>query len=314
MRVVVTPPVTEPVTLAEVASFCRLDDTNQEPAPGALTCALATTPVAGNVNTGPHRYLATFVTADGETQAGIVSAAVTVADNAVNGQVALTAIPLGGSSVTSRKLYRTVAGGSTYLLLATIANNTATTYTDNIADASLGAGAPTTNTTGDPLLRMLITAARQHAEQELGRYLITQTVDAYFHEFPDYDDDEDGRFYLPPIQTVIGITYTDTDGVAQTLATNLYLVDDVSRPARIERAYGCSWPSVREQMSAVKVRFTAGYGAAADVPDCIKNWMMIRIKTLWDQRDQNVKQLGMPTFEPQFVDSLLDPERVHGRV
>lgn len=314
MIVVVTPPATEPLTLAEVAAHCRIDDTNQENAPSAPTAALASPVAPGNVDNGAHRYLVTYVTADGETQAGVASAAVTVADKTVNGQVALTGIPLGGASVTARKIYRTLAGGTTYALLATITNNTATTYTDNIADASLGVGAPTTNTTGDPLLNMLITAARQHAEQELRRYLVTQTVDAYFHEFPDEDDDEYLRFNLPPLQSVTSIMYLDIDGVEQTLAASQYLVDAISRPARIEPAYGVVWPASREQMNAVKVRFVAGYGAASAVPACIKNWMLMRIKTLWDQRDQLTKQLEMPVFEPAFVDALLDPERVTGRV
>jgi hypothetical protein len=60
--------------------------------------------------------------------------------------VPLTSIPTGITGVTDRKLYRTAAGGSQLKLLATIANNTATTYTDTIADGSLGANAPTTNT------------------------------------------------------------------------------------------------------------------------------------------------------------------------
>ena len=167
--VVVTPPTTEPLTLDEVASHCRLDATNQEPAPSAPTAALVSPAAAGNVDNGAHRYLVTYVTADGETQAGIVSSAVTVADKTINGKVLVSGIPLGGSSVTARKLYRTVAAGATYLLLATIADNTTTTYTDNIADSALGAGAPTTNTTGDPLLNMLIQAVRQHAETYLKR-------------------------------------------------------------------------------------------------------------------------------------------------
>ena len=74
----------------------------------------------------------------------------TVVDAAVNGQVALTAIPTGSPGiVTSRKIYRTVAGGSAWLLQSTIANNTATTATDNVADASLGAAIPTANTATD---------------------------------------------------------------------------------------------------------------------------------------------------------------------
>lgn len=302
--IVVTPPATEPVTLAEVTAHCRIDDTNQENAPSAPTAALAAAPIAGNVDNGAHRYLVTYVTADGETQAGVASAAVTVADKTVNGQVTLTNIPLGGASVTARKLYRTLAGGTTYALLTTIANNTATTYTDNIADASLGIGAPTTNTTGDPMLNMLIPAARQHAETYLKRALITQTLDLHLDCFPCW------AIKLPPLQSVTAITYFDSNGVEQTLAADQYLVDSTTQPARITPAYGLVWPVTQYRNNAVKVRFIAGYGAASTVPTCVKNWMLIRIKTLWDQRDQLTKQLGMPVFEPTWVDSLLDPEVV----
>jgi len=115
---------------------------------------------------------------------------------------------------------------------------------------------------------------------------------------------------LPPLQSVTAITYFDSNGVEQTLAADQYLVDSTTQPARITPAYGLVWPVTQWRHNAVKVRFVAGYGAASAVPACIKNWMLIRIKTLWDQRDQLVKQLGMPTFEPAFVDGLLDPETV----
>jgi uncharacterized phiE125 gp8 family phage protein len=316
--VVYTAAATEPLTVAEVMAHCRIDASNTEPAPGIITAALAGTPIAGNVDNGAHRYLATFVTANGETQAGTVSAVVTVTDKTVNGKVSLTAIPLGGSLVTSRKIYRTAAGGSTYLLLATIADNTTTTYTDNIADSSLGAGAPSTNTTTDPLINVLIASARAAAEQELHRYLITQTLDAYFDEFPAYPNDRFaiGRhFRLPPLQSVTSITYVDTDGVTQTLAADQYLVDAKSQPARIDPAYGVSWPSTREQSNAVIVRFIAGYGAASAVPACIKNWMLLRIASAWDNRSALVAgPSGMIELPPCYVDGLLDSERVVGRL
>lgn len=302
--VVVTPPATEPLSIAEVLAHCRLDETNQEPAPSAPTVALASPAAPGNVDNGAHRYAVVFRTADGATQLGVVSSAVTVADKTVNGQVTVTGIPIGGALVTARDLYRTAAGGSTYMLLATIANNTATTYTDNIADASLGAGAPATNTTGDPLLNMLIQTARQHAETYLKRALITQTVDLHLDCFPCWE------IKLPPLQSVTSVTYFDTNGTEQTLAADQYLVDSTTQPARITPAFGLVWPVTQYRNNAVKVRFVAGYGAASAVPACVKNWMLVRVKTLWDQRDQLTKQLGMPVFEPAWVDSLLDPEVV----
>ena len=73
-------PTVEPVTVQEVMAWSRLDASNLEPAPGALTCALASPVAPGNVEAGAHRYLATFTTPTGETLAGTVSAAATVAD------------------------------------------------------------------------------------------------------------------------------------------------------------------------------------------------------------------------------------------
>jgi len=299
--VVYAAPATEPVSVAEVLQHCRIDASNQEPAPGVITVALGAG--AGNVDNGAHRYLCTFVTADGETQAGDISAAVTVADKSVNGKASLSAIPIGGSIVTSRKIYRTAAGGSTYLLLTTIADNTTTTYADNTADSSLGAEAPSTNTTGDQLLNVLIKSARQYAEQLLGRYLITQTVDLYLDEFPTQ------AINMRPLQSVTEITYVDTAGDTQTLSAADYIVDSTGSPARITPAYGVSWPSTRDQVNAVKVRFVAGYGSASAVPQCVRNWMLMRIKQLYDQRDMiNVGNI-VTEFPQAYVDGLLDPER-----
>lgn len=323
--VVFTPPATEPLTVAEVMAHCRIDAASQEPAPGVLAAALAALPIAGNVDNGAHRYLTTFVTPAGETQAGTISAAVTVADKAVNGRVELSAIPIGGALVTARKLYRTVAGGTAYLLFATIAENTTTTYTDNVADASLGAGAPSVNTTDDPLLAMLIAAARAAAELELHRYLVTQTVDLNLDCFPGQDPrwfeghqsrmcyGSEYEIHLPPLVSVISITYVDSDGAPQTLAADQYLVDAKSQPARIAPAYGLSWPATRQQANAVTVRFVAGYGAAAAVPACIKHWMLLQIKSGYDSRDQFVPGMIMAKIPSEYVDGLLDSERVSAR-
>ena len=116
-------------------------------APAALTAALAG--AVGNVDNGTHSYKVTFVDEAGETEAGAKSNVITIADKTVNGQVNLTFIPVSTDiTVIARKIYRTVAGDvSNHKLLTIISNNTATTYTDNIADSGLGADAPTANTT-----------------------------------------------------------------------------------------------------------------------------------------------------------------------
>jgi len=63
-------------------------------------------------------------------------------------QVQLSAIPTGAGTVTGRKVYRTAAGASQLKLLTTLADNVTTAYLDALADASLGANAPTGDTSG----------------------------------------------------------------------------------------------------------------------------------------------------------------------
>jgi hypothetical protein len=65
------------------------------------------------------------------------------------GQIALTSIPTGSDGrTTKRRLYRTVAGGTAYKLVTTINDNSTTSFTDNVADGSLGVDLPTLNTSG----------------------------------------------------------------------------------------------------------------------------------------------------------------------
>jgi hypothetical protein len=105
--------------------------------PGACTATLKdATP--GDIDNGDHIYKIVFVNALGQTIGGTESNTVTVTDKTTAGQIDLTSIPISHDlACTARKVYRTKAGGSDYFLVDTIANNTATTYTDNTADASL---------------------------------------------------------------------------------------------------------------------------------------------------------------------------------
>lgn len=108
--------------------------------PAAATVAVG---AAGSLS-GAYTYKITFVHSDGtESEGGVTSSSVSPSSQ----QVSLTSIPTAPSfyGVTSRKIYRTAAGGSQHKLLATLSDNTTTTYTDNTVDGSLGANVPTTS-------------------------------------------------------------------------------------------------------------------------------------------------------------------------
>ena len=96
--------------------------------------------VAGNVNTGDHYYCFSYVTPLGETRIAPSQIGPYTTDTATSGQVTLT-IPVSTDyRVTKRRIYRSpINDRYNQKLLVEIADNTTTTYVDNIADASLGA-------------------------------------------------------------------------------------------------------------------------------------------------------------------------------
>lgn len=128
--------------LDPVYFITTLDGTIPNPGiPGAPTAAINV--AAGNLN-GLYEYMVTFLNTAGETTPSAISNAV----SPVNQQINLTAIPLGGPGTTQRSLYRRLNGTGNFRLVATIPNNTATTFTDNATDAVMNTGAlaPTADT------------------------------------------------------------------------------------------------------------------------------------------------------------------------
>ena len=100
---------------------------------------------AGNL-AGDYRYKVTFVNSQA-VESDVGPATATFAVTATGGQTTLTSIPTATVSwgVSQRYIYRTDAGGSTFKRIATLSDNTTTTYNDNIASSSAGVSAPVDN-------------------------------------------------------------------------------------------------------------------------------------------------------------------------
>ena len=157
----------------------------------------------------------------------------------------------------------------------------------------------------ETMLPLLIASARASAEAATSLALMTQTLDLYLDAFPA------AEIILPrsPLQSVTSITYTDTDGATQTLAASEYQVDTASAPPRIVPAYGKSWPSTRQQINAVKVRFVCGHTDAASVPADVKAWMLLSIGTAYEHRESIAT--GEDFVEMPHIDRLVAANRVH---
>ena len=160
--------------------------------------------------------------------------------------------------------------------------------------------------TDDADITVLVKAAREMAEAITRRALITQTLELVLDGFPTGGIE----LYCPPIQSVTSIKYIDTDGAEQTLDPLLYSVDDDSEPGLIVPTYGETWPATRDEVNAVRVRYVAGYGAAADVPAAIKTWIKMRAGTLYDNPQGIVVGQTVMNVPRDFIDGLLDPFRV----
>lgn len=155
-------------------------------APTACTATLVATAV-GNIDAGTHSYKIVYVNETGETSLGAVSNVVTT--DATHKQVDLTDIPVSISgSVISREIYRTKAAspGDVYYLLDEIANNTATTYTDNVADADLtgeSANNKENNTYGKIIINNIVVASLATTNILIGQHSGTNLTTGFGNTF-----------------------------------------------------------------------------------------------------------------------------------
>lgn len=153
----------------------------------------------------------------------------------------------------------------------------------------------------------LITAATQHAQNVCRRAFVTQVWTLVLDAFPSGSI----TLPLPPLQSVDEITYVDANGATQTLATTEYVVDKAGMIGRVHLAYQKQWPTTRAQPMAVRVKFTAGYGAAAAVPSDLVSALMLLVAH-WDQNREAVVIGTITSALPMSVDTLLAPYVITG--
>jgi uncharacterized phiE125 gp8 family phage protein len=148
----------------------------------------------------------------------------------------------------------------------------------------------------DELLTLLISAARQSAEDLIGQTLATSTWRIDLPAFP-Y-----GPVYLPlrPVQDIVKVEYISVDGERVELLDTCFWSDPL-QPA-IHSPDG-GWPATKRRLpNAVQITVIAGM---ADVPAVIKSWLLVRIATAHKYREGILLGSNSP-LPPSYVDSLLD--------
>ncbi|MBF0185462.1 MAG: phage head-tail connector protein [Magnetococcales bacterium] len=169
----------------------------------------------------------------------------------------------------------------------------------------------------DALIMMLISSARERAEQLTGRQLMTArwllTLDCFPNRGP--MDSDSGTFYpgneirLPksPAKEVHTIRYLGINGEWKEMQVGEYIVDMRSEPARIHLPFGRFWPVTMPQLNAVEVEFSSGYASDVVVPSAIKQWIMWTVASAYKQREADAEKA---VTQVSFMDGLLDPYRV----
>lgn len=164
------------------------------------------------------------------------------------------------------------------------------------AEAKKQCEVATAITAHDSHFDRLIKMARIRAEELTGRQLVTATWDLFLDAFP---ADGVSRLQIPraPLASVTHVKYIDAGGTQQTLDSSLYKVVTAREPGEIHPAYGTVWPIAREEPDAVEIRFVAGYGDAADVPELLKEAMLLLIGHWFEHREEVVGNLQTKQIE-----------------
>ena len=130
-----------------------------------------------------------------------------------------------------------------------------------------------TNDDDNTYIQSLIYAVTRLGEIITRRAFYTSTWRLYLDCLPD-------KLILlpkPPLQSVTHVKYFDSSDIQQTLASTEYVVDAISKPARICRAFGSSWPSTYDRPNAVEIEFIAGLVAQDDLPEGLKQAVLHHI-------------------------------------
>jgi uncharacterized phiE125 gp8 family phage protein len=154
----------------------------------------------------------------------------------------------------------------------------------------------------DDLIGSLITAAREYCEGFQNRAYVSQVWELWLDGFPATPFD----IPKPPLLSIDSIKYYDTDNTEYDFDD--YYADTESTPGRLELNYLESWPSVTlRDINGVCITFTAGYGDADDVPQSVKQAILLLVGHWYENREQ-----GSPTELkdiPLGVSSLLWMDR-----
>ena len=156
----------------------------------------------------------------------------------------------------------------------------------------------------DDLLTLLISVAREHGESLTRRSWAPQTLELTLDSFPT----SHACIELPygPVSGLLSIKYMVANDDTEYAFDTSKLRFDFSRLlGRTLLKAGETWPTDAVE---VRVRYTAGW-ALNEFPPTLKQWALVKIASLYSQRENLVvgpQMLTVMELTRNFADSLLD--------
>lgn len=165
----------------------------------------------------------------------------------------------------------------------------------------------------DDLITLYLAAARQNAEQFMGRALVNQVWDATFDGFPHCRTPM--KLIPSPVLEVEGV-FTSMVGEETEVSAETYRLDNITAPAVLFPAGQANWPGTT--VDFVRVRFRAGYidddlsPQSGEVPSDIKAAILLNLGTLYENRETlAVGSAANLALLPWAAEQLLTPHRIH---
>jgi hypothetical protein len=162
----------------------------------------------------------------------------------------------------------------------------------------------------DAVIHGLIRSCREELEGPhglLGRALMTSTwrwtldefrqpdalysaSDAYLRDRGHPTSASGIKLPVPPLQSISAITYLDANDAEQTLDPSVYRVRGTGGPGRgvLELKTSQSWPSLSSLGSPITIDFVAGYGNANEVPEVIRQGILVMVAHRFQNRERGV--------------------------
>lgn len=173
----------------------------------------------------------------------------------------------------------------------------------------------------ETLIGYLITAAREYVEGLTGLTLAPATLELRGRSFPGlcrWEGDSGIELRTAPVSGIVSVSYVDGDGATQAMSTSDYVLDADALVPVLFPAYGASWPGVRDEPGAVRIRFTAGYDAGGSpsvdlLPRSLRAALLLMVGHLYENREETTRGEGGSTLVnpiPLGISALIERYRV----